>query len=107
MAQNTEAEPAKNPNGDKPKVEDIHPDWLNVVRAAQAACKKNGGFGVMTIVVSLNKSVPILWNPILRHRLQPSRAAQVEMNPETALALMTMMDMYVDEPVVVPEQELT
>ena len=89
-------------NGKVP--EDIHPDWLNVIRSAQAACVENKGYGVMTIIVSVNKNKPVFWNPVLRHKLQPARAAQMEMSPQVAAALMAMMDMHVDEPVIVPDK---
>ncbi len=87
----------------KQVAQDFHPDWLKVIRAATAACTENNGYGVMTIIVSVNQNTPVLWNPVMRHRLHPSRAAQVQMTPQMAAALMAVMDMYVDEPVIVPE----
>lgn len=92
-------------NGQQP--EDIHPDWMNVVRAAQAECSKQKGFGVMTIVVAVNGTVPVFWNPIMRQRLHPKRAAEIEMTPQIALSLMSVMDMHRDEMVVLPDDELT
>jgi hypothetical protein len=95
-------------NGQPPPL-DIIPDWLNVVRAAQAACKGNDGFGVMTITVALMGNTPVLYEPKLRRKLHPSSAAKKEMTPRVAGALMALMDMHADEPVIVPEieEELT
>jgi len=92
-------------NGQLP--EDLHPDWLNVMRAAQAACKSNNGFGVMTIIVSTVGNVPIFWEPVVRHKLHPARAANKQISPEVAGALMALMDRYVDEPVIIPDEKLT
>ena len=50
---------------------DIHPDWLNVMRAAQAALKDNKGFSVMTIIVSVVGNKPVFYEPVVRHRLHP------------------------------------
>ena len=86
---------------------DLHPDWLNVVRAAQAALKSSKGFGVMTIIVSTKGTIPIFWEPIVRHKLHPARAANKQMSSETAGALLALMDKYVDEPVIVPDDQLT
>ena len=89
---------------DQKQDQDFHPDWLNVIRAAQAACNSNNGYGVMTIIVTVNRAQPVFWNPVLRHRLHPQRAANVQMTPQIAASLMAMMDTYVDEPVIVPEK---
>ena len=95
----------QNKNGEVPL--DLHPDWLNVMRAAQAVLKTNKGFGVMTIIVSTMGSVPIFWEPVLRHRLHPARVGNKQMSPEIAGALMALMDKYVDEPVIIPDDKLT
>ena len=92
-------------DGDNPQ--DIHPDWLNVVRAAQAVLKDNKGFSVMTIIVSVVGNKPVFYEPVVRHRLHPARAANKEMTPQVAGALMALMDKYVDKPVIVPDDKLT
>ena len=97
--------PAQSKSGEGPL--DIHPDWLNVVRSAQAALKDNKGFSVMTIIVSVVGNKPIFYEPVVRHRLHPARAANKEMTPQIAGALMALMDKYVDEPVIVPDDKLT
>ncbi len=86
---------------------DLHPDWLNVVRAAQSALKNNKGYSVMTIIVSVVGNKPVFYEPVIRHRLHPARAANKEMTPQIAGALMALMDKYVDEPVIVPDDKLT
>ena len=86
---------------------DVHADWLNVVRAAQAACKDNNGFGVMTITVGLIGNLPVLYEPKMRRKLHPSSAAKKEMTPRIAGVLMAFMDEYQDEVVIAPEEELT
>ena len=100
-SENAKGQEQQGPVGQK--AQDFHEDWLKVIRAAQAACKDNGGFGVLTIIVSVNQNTPVFWNPVMRHKLHPARAAQVQMTPQMAASLMAVMDMYVDEPVVVPE----
>ena len=92
-------------NGDLPL--DLHPDWLNVMRAAQAVLKDNKGFSVMTIIVSVVGSTPVFYEPVIRHRLHPARAANKQMTPTIAGALMALMDKYVDEPVIIPDDKLT
>ncbi len=86
---------------------DLHPDWLNVMRAAQAALANNKGFSVMTIIVSVVGNKPVFYEPVVRHRLHPARAAGKQMTPQVAGALMALMDKYVDEPVIIPDDKLT
>jgi hypothetical protein len=97
--------PNQGKNGEAPL--DIHPDWLNVVRAAQAVLKDNKGFSVMTIIVSVVGNKPIFYEPVIRHGLHPARAANKKMTPQIAGALMALMDKYVDEPVIIPDDKLT
>jgi hypothetical protein len=78
---------------------------MNVIRSAQAACSSNKGFGVMTILVTVNGKQPVFWNPIMRHKLHPQRAAKVEMTPQVAMSLMAAMDLYTDEKVILPDQD--
>lgn len=96
--------PSKN-GQEETKPLDIQADWLKVVRAAQAACKGNDGFGIMTITVGLVGNAPVLYEPILRKKLHPSSMAKVEMTPRVAGVLMAFMDEYRSEPVIVPEME--
>jgi len=58
----------------------------------------------MTIIVSVNKGQPIFWNPVMRHKLHPSRVSDVQMTPQMAASLMAVMDMHVDEPIIMPEE---
>lgn len=95
----------KTPKNGSDGPQDIHPDWLNVVRAAQAACTGNNGYGVMTIIVSVIGGQPVFYEPVMRHKLHPARAAKKQMTPQMAQALMSVMDMYVDEPVIMPESD--
>lgn len=97
--------PDQSKSGEAPL--DIHPDWLNVVRAAQAVLKDNKGFSVMTIIVSVVGNKPVFYEPVIRHRLHPARAANKQMTPQTAGALLALMDKYVDEPVIIPDDKLT
>jgi hypothetical protein len=59
----------------EPVPEDIHWEWLEVIKAAQAACRQNGGFAQFTITVSVHHNKPILWAP----------AEVIEIMPEDAI----------------------
>ena len=97
----------KNKNGQGPTTPlDIHADWLNVVRAAQAACKGNNGFGVMTITIGLMGNLPILYEPILRSKLHPSSVAKKEITPRVVGALSALMDIHKNEVVIIPDEDL-
>jgi hypothetical protein len=76
-------------NGSAP--EDVKPCWMNVVRAAQAACAGNNGYGIIDIRVAVNGNVAVLWETKLTKKLSPRSAANIEMTEETAAALMAHM----------------
>lgn len=59
---------------DEPVPEDIHWEWLEVIKAAQAACKDNGGYAQFTMTLSVHHNKPVLWIP----------PAMVEIEPENA-----------------------
>lgn len=77
------------------------------MKAAQAACKDNGGFAKLTLVVSVRRNKPILWtmeaiDPVSiieietpRYdilQLSPKRIAEYKMSAETIAALITVND---------------
>ena len=104
----------KNQNGQKkslspndPVPEDIHWEWLEVIKAAQAACKDNGGFAKLDLVVSVVHNKPMLWtmkglsptdpcemeSPKYRLlKLSPKRVAEWKMSSEVVAALVAMCD---------------
>lgn len=45
-----------------PTPEDIHWEWLEVIKAVQAACKDNNGFAKLTLIISVHKNKPVLWS---------------------------------------------
>lgn len=87
--------------------EDIHWEWLEIVKAAQAACKDNSGFAKLTLIVSVHLNKPILWSPrgidpvdgveaespkynLLQ--LSPKRIAEYKMSAEVIAALIAAND---------------
>lgn len=84
-----------------PVPEDIHWEWLEVIKALQAACKDNNGYAKLTVNISVNKNKPVLWvteydaagevvPPSFRLlKLSPKRLADTELTYETAVALVS------------------
>jgi hypothetical protein len=84
--------------------EDILWEWLEVIKAAQAACKNNQGFARFTLTVSVHKNKPVLWAPAWLTtdlttlvppaysllKLSPKRVADYEFTAETAATLMAL-----------------
>lgn len=92
---------------DDPVPDDIHWEWLEVIKAAQAACKDNGGFAKLTLVVSVIHNKPMLWakksiEPIDMCdseppqyellKISPKRVAEWKMSSELVAALMAICD---------------
>lgn len=90
-----------------PIPEDIHWEWLEIAKAAQAACKDNNGFAKLTLVVSVRKNKPVLWSPqgiepveqievespkYKLLKLSPERIADYKMSAEVVAALITAND---------------
>lgn len=90
-----------------PVPEDIHWEWLEIIKAAQAACKDNGGFARLNLVVSVVHNKPMLWaikgieeqdpcdseSPKYRIlQLSPKRVSEWKMSSEIVAALIAMCD---------------
>lgn len=86
-----------------PLPEDVHWEWVELVKALQAACHGNNGFANLTVSISVNKNKPVLWivdrngDPIdvaapgyKLLRISPKRLSEVQMTNETALALISL-----------------
>ena len=90
-----------------PIPEDIHWEWLEVIKAAQAACKDNSGFAKLTLVISVHLNKPILWSPrgidpveqnevespkynLLQ--LSPKRIAEYKMSAKVVASLIAVND---------------
>ena len=89
----------------EPVPEDIHWEWLEVIKAIQAACRTNGGFAQLTLTVSVHHNKPVLWVPaelieILPENavppgfkllpLSPKRVSEYRFTSEVAAALMAL-----------------
>lgn len=84
-----------------PVPEDIHWEWLELIKALQAACSGNNGYAKLTVNVSVHKNKPVLWVTEFESadkvvppsfkllRLSPKRLADAELTYETALALVS------------------
>ncbi len=87
-----------------PVPEDIHWEWLEVIKSIQAACKDNNGFGHLTLSVSVHRNKPILWAPPVVEessaveatlpaykllRLSPRRVSEFKMSSTVAAILMS------------------
>lgn len=86
-----------------PLPEDVHWEWVEVVKALQAACSGNGGFAQLRVTISVNRNKPVLWivdkdgRPVdvtqpgyQLLKLSPKRLSEVQMSNETALALISL-----------------
>lgn len=52
--------------------EDIKPQWLNVIRAMQAACCRNQGYATVSIKVLINRNgEPINWSEPKLEKIHP------------------------------------
>lgn len=86
----------------EPVPEDIHWEWLEIIKAAQAACKDNNGLAQFTMTVSVHKNKPVLWAPGWTEpiavdeiappgyslmKLSPKRVADYKFTSEVAAAL--------------------
>ena len=58
-----------------PIPEDIHWEWLEIAKAAQAACKDNNGFAKLTLIISVHRNKPVLWSP---RGIDPIEQTEVE-----------------------------
>ena len=86
-----------------PIPEDVHWEWVEVVKALQAACSGNQGFAQLRVTISVNKNKPVLWivdkdgRPVdvtqpgyQLLKLSPKRLSEVKMSTDTALALISL-----------------
>lgn len=74
---------------------DIKPSWLNPIRAAQAACKENRGYGVLTLRLVVNGNDPVMWEEPSLKKIHPAKLAETAVSP-TLLATMLMLGEPVD-----------
>ena len=52
--------------------DDIKPQWLNVIRALQAACYRNQGYATVAVKVLVNREgVPINWSEPKLEKIHP------------------------------------
>ena len=67
--------------------EDIKTSWLNPIRAAQAACRSNRGFAIITLTVAVDKNDPVAWLDPEVKKIHPARLADGNLSP-TLLGIM-------------------
>lgn len=72
--------------------EDIKPSWLNPVRAAQAACRNNKGYAIVTLAILVNKNDPMLWIEPKLTKIHPARLAEARLTPATLAAMLELAD---------------
>ena len=57
--------------------DDIKPQWLNVIRAMQAACHRNQGYATVTVKVLVNREgEPINWSEPRLEKIHPRTSAR-------------------------------
>lgn len=61
--------------------EDVKKEWLDPIRAAQAACKDNNGYGVVSLHALVNHNVPLLWAQPALIKIHPAKLIEYQMNP--------------------------
>jgi hypothetical protein len=56
---------------------DVKPQWLNVVRAMQAACYRNQGYATIAIKVLVNREgEPLTWSEPKMEKIHPKVGAK-------------------------------
>lgn len=76
---------------------DIKPSWLKPIRAAQAACTKNRGFGIVYMAILVNKNDPVMWREPKLVKVHPARAAESNISPMILSALLDHIGENIDE----------
>lgn len=71
---------------------DIKPSWLKPIRAAQAACTKNRGYGIVYLAVLVNKNDPVMWKEPVLVKIHPARMAESNISPMILSALLDNID---------------
>jgi hypothetical protein len=61
--------------------EDIKPSWLNPIRAAQAACRSNRGYAILTLKIVVDKNDPVAWLDPELSKIHPARLAGGNLSP--------------------------
>jgi hypothetical protein len=82
----------------KTSTEDIKPGWLNPIRAAQAVCKSNNGYGIVHLTVLVSKNEPVSWLEPSLKKIHPAALASLEgaaFSP-TLLSLLVSLTKEVD-----------
>lgn len=74
---------------------DIKRGWLNPIRAAQAACKNNNGYGIVHLTVLVSKNEPVFWLEPNLTKIHPASLHNVTLSP-TLLGLLASMVNDVD-----------
>lgn len=74
---------------------DIKPGWLNPIRAAQAACAANKGYGIVHLTVLVSRNEPVFWLEPELVKVHPSSLDSASFSP-TLLGLLVEMSKNVD-----------
>ena len=74
---------------------DIKRGWLNPIRAAQAVCKTNNGYGIVHLTVLVSKNEPVFWLEPSLTKVHPASLANITLSP-TLIGLLAGMANNVD-----------
>lgn len=86
--------------------EDIHPNWLNIIRAIQATCVNNNGLAVISVSVGVDGNEPTCWFEPEISRIHPMRLAKAKMTPRLATTFL-MMTAHKNKPLPIPVEANT
>lgn len=76
-------------------MEDIKKAWLKPIRAAQAVCKANNGYGIVQLTVLVAKNEPVFWLEPELTKIHPASLENVTISP-TLIGLLANMARHVD-----------
>ena len=76
--------------------EDIKPSWLNPVRAAQAACRRNRGYAIVKLTLLVNKNDPVVWSEPELIKIHPAKLADYQVSPAMLAVMLELADAEVD-----------
>jgi len=75
--------------------QEIKKGWHNPIRAIQAACTDNKGYGIVTLTVVVNKNEPVFWLEPEMRKIHPASIAGVSFSP-TIIGLLAQIAPRVD-----------
>lgn len=72
--------------------QDVKKGWLNVARAAQAACSGNKGFGIISFTVVVSGNEPLIYLEPELKKIHPHSMSAGQISPALLGVLLNLAD---------------